>query len=495
MKNQKRIQYFIVIFCITASTYHQSFGLNLLLIALISVIYLKVNHTQKTNVYWWLSAFLWIGSGLALTLNNGILSPFLYVITALNFYNVSQNKNSQFPFTLLKSVLSLFIGIIKGMFPKSFFESKKEMPLDKDSKHKNLLKKILTYSIPVVIVIIFLKLYQQANPKFAEITEFINLDFINWSFIFTYLLLYVFLNGFYFYYPVDQTLDELGNNKPTEIKENYTDSIQTKFGIENELKMSQLIVITLTLLLTSFLIVDFLTVFNVIDNNLSHSDNVHQGIFILIVSIIFVIIIVSFTFRGQLNFTNDRVLKNTTIIWLVLNVVLIGLNAIKNNNYIYDWGLTHKRIGVFAYLFLCLLGLIFTIYKIQHKKSLWFLLNKIILTFLSFLVIYSMVNWNGVIAKYNLSEDRFPPEKIDLFYNISLGYEAYPYLIDYFERHPNPENSAHKRFDFRAKNFNPIIKSWKDFPSFNLSHYLVYKKLQNYKPLKNNDYYENDWFY
>jgi hypothetical protein len=491
MKNQKRIQYFIVIFVISALTYHQSFGLNLFLISIISVIYLKFNQNQKINGYWWLSALLWIGSGLALTLNNGFLSPFLYVITALNFYNVSQNHNSQFPFTLLKSTLSFFIGIINGLFPKSFFETKE----DTQFESKNLFKKILTYSIPVVIVIIFLKLYQQANPKFAEITEFINLDFINWGFILTYIILYVMLNGFYFYYPVDKTLDELGNNKSTEIKDNYTDIFQTKFGVENELKMSKLIVITLSILLTVFLIVDFLTVFDVIENKLSHSENVHQGIFILIISIIFVIIIVSFTFRGKLNFTSDKILKNTTILWLILNVILIVLNGIKNNNYIADWGLTHKRIGVFAYLFLCLLGLIFTIYKIQHKKSFWYLLNKTVLSFMSFLVIYSMINWNGIIAKYNLDEDRFPQEKIDLYYNINLGYEAYPYLMDYFDRHPIPENMAHKRFDYRAKNFKPIVKSWKDIPSFNLSQYLVYQKLQNYKPLVNNDYYDNNLSY
>lgn len=488
MKNQKRTQYFVLILIITALNYHQYLGLNLFLISIASVIYLKINQNQPINSYWWLSASLWMGSGLAFALNNGNLSPYLYVITGINFYNVAQNTKSQFPFTLLKTTLSFFIGLIYAIFPYSFLNSKTENETKGNKKNKNIFKSILTYSIPFVLVIIFLKLYQQANPKFAELTEFLNLDIINWNFILTYVVFYITLNGLYFYYRVDDSLDQLGNNKPNEISADYSDKIETKFGIKNELKATKLTVTTLTILLTVFLIVDGLTVFNLIDNDLSHSANVHQGIFVLITSVIFVIIIVSISFRGQLNFVKDKPLKNVAVFWLILNIILIGLNAIKNSNYISEWGLTHKRVGVFVYLILCLIGLIFTIYKIKKNKTFWFLINKTTLTFMSLLVIYSMMNWNGIIAKYNLNDNRYPPEKIDFYYNLELGYEAYPYLMVYFKKHPMPNNIVHKRFDYLAKNFQPNINNWKDFPSFRLSRYLVYKKLKNYEPLKNNDY-------
>ena len=488
MKNQKRTQYFVLILIITALIYHQYLGLNLFLISVVSVIYLKINHSQPTTSYWWLSASLWMGSGLAFALNNGYLSPFLYVINGINFYNVAQNPKSQFPFTLLKSVMSFFIGILYSIFPYSFLNPKPEITTNENNKSKTIFKSILTYSIPFVLVIVFLKLYQQANPKFAELTEFLNLEFISWNFILTYIVFYITLNGFYFYYKVDDSLDQLGNNKSNDVDANYSDKIETKFGIKNELKVTKLTVVTLTLLLTAFLIVDALTVFNLIDNNLSHTDNVHQGIFVLITSVIFVIIIVSISFRGQLNFYKDNTLKPLTIFWLILNVVLIGLNTIKNNNYIAEWGLTHKRVGVFVYLILCVIGLLFTIYKIKKNKTFWFLMNKTTLTFMSLLVIYSMLNWNGLIAKYNLSDNRFPPEKIDLYYNLELGYEAYPYLMVYFKKHPMPNNIVHKKFDYLVKNFQPAITQWKEFPSFRLSRYLVYQKLKNYEPLKDNDY-------
>jgi len=492
--NTKRKQFFVILFVITALIFRQHLALNLLLIAIISVIYLKMNRESNTDFYWWLSAFLWIGSGMALTLNNGYMSPLLYGITGLHFFNVAQTNKSYFPYSLLKTTLSFFIGIILSIFPKSFLDPKPIKPEEDDnseniqkSKTNETLKKVLTYSIPLVIVIVFLKLYQSANPKFEEYTAFLNLDFIDWNFITLYFVLYIFTYGLFFYNPVGE-LDELGNNKSKNVANDYSDAIEKKIGIETELKMTKLIVITLLLLLTAFLIVDTLTVFNVISSDLSHSANVHQGIFVLITSVVFVIIIVSFAFRGQLNFIKDKYIKPLTITWLILNIFLIGLNVIKNYNYISDWGLTHKRIGVFVYLTLCVIGLTYTIYKIKLHKSFWFLMNRTLITFLSILVAYTLINWNGVIAKYNLAENRFNEDKIDLYYNINLGYEAYPYLIDYFEKNPKTDSYVYERLNEEIKFFSSRVNNWRDFPSFNLSRYMVYQKLKDYKPLNENDY-------
>ena len=191
-------------------------------------------------------------------------------------------------------------------------------------------------------------------------TEFISLDFIEWPFILTYLLFMVILYGIYNYYSW-QTIDNLDLLADNHVSETYSDSIQQKMGIPAEKKMAFLLIGTLSLLLMLlFLAIDVNSLFFKAENGLTHSEYVHQGINVLIVSIIFVILIVTYVFRGQLNFLISGHLKFLTYFWLGLNLILTGFNFSKNYSYIDNWGLTHKRIGVYIYLALCVIGLTIT---------------------------------------------------------------------------------------------------------------------------------------
>src|SRR5690606_28871759 len=102
----------------------------------------------------------------------------------------------------------------------------------------------------------------------------------------------------------------------------------------------------------------------------------HAGIYALIFSIVLVIFIVTYLFRGQLNFQYNRVLKPLVIFWLVLNLLMVITTSIKNWEYVEFWGLTYKRMGVFVYLLLATIGLAITIYKVINKRSFWFVLRK-----------------------------------------------------------------------------------------------------------------------
>ena len=88
--------------------------------------------------------------------------------------------------------------------------------------------------------------------------------------------------------------------------------------------------------------------------------------------------------------------------------MVVGFNCVKNYNYIHDWGLTHKRIGVYVYLTLCIIGIAFTIYKILNQKSFAYLIRQIsVFTFTSFLIVFSLLSWNSIIANYNLNDQKF----------------------------------------------------------------------------------------
>jgi len=489
MKIEKK-WYFMLVLFITVLIFKQYWGLNALLISIISVIYIKYFSKSKKTTQWWLSAVLWIGSGCSICLSHTYIGGVLYFITALNFFAQSFNHKFSFPYTILHSLFSFFIGIAKFLTPPI-----KENPLSENENAKKetieskSLKKVLLFGIPTFLIFIFLKLYQFANPKFAEYTEFINLKFLNWEFILLYIALMIILYGLYIFNRFEVS-EDWDLNTLNDINLNYDDKIQHKIGVETEQKVAILTLSTLNFLLVSFLIIDGITLFNPsIHSELSHSENVHQGINILITSIILVIFIVGYIFRGGLNFIQSKSVKILSTIWLFLNIIITFFNGIKNYHYIYEWGLTHKRVGVYTYLMLCIIGLIFTLYKIWNQKSFAYLVRSVMLSSTSFLVIFSIFNWNYIIAKYNLNDSHFPKSKIDFYYNLDLGYEAYPALLTYFEKHPDSDRNIYEMLDYRILNHTSRFNNnWKNFPSIKWSELQAEKELEDYQPLEINNF-------
>ncbi len=89
----------------------------------------------------------------------------------------------------------------------------------------------------------------------------------------------------------------------------------------------------------------------------TYTEFVHQGVNVLIISVVLAIAMVMYFFRGNLNFlSNSQRLTYAAYVWIVQNAVLMVATAVKNTEYIERFGLTHKRIGVYVYLLLTLIG-------------------------------------------------------------------------------------------------------------------------------------------
>ena len=490
--NKEKKWYFVLILIITALIYKQNLGLNMFLISCFSIGYLSFFNEQYKSKLWWLSGFLWIGSGLSIFLSETYIGGVLYVITAINFVAVNHNQKYSFPYTLSHTFFSFILGIVRFITQKPVIETE-NLEVETGKIDTKILKKLFLYGIPLLLIILFLKLYQSANPTFAKYTEFLNLKFIDWQFILLYSVLMFFLYGIYLFNSYqNSSFWDLG--KSNIIKPDYSDAVQTKMGIDTERKMAVMTVSVLNILLIAFVIIDGITLFsNNIDSELTHSETVHQGINILIVSIVLVIFCVGFIFRGALNFTQSKTIKILTSVWLFLNVIITILNSIKNFNYINEWGLTHKRIGVYIYLALCIIGLIFTLYKILNQKSFIFLVRRVSYSFTITLLLFSLFNWNSIIANFNLNDKHFNESQIDFYYNFNLGTEAYPGLINYFSKHPKANIEIYKRLDYIITNHPlSITNDWKTFPSIKWSNYIVEKQLKKYVPMKDNDFIPNN---
>ena len=211
------------------------------------------------------------------------------------------------------------------------------------------------------------------------------------------------------------------------------------------------------------------------------SEVVHAGIYALITSIVLVMLIVTYILRGQLNFTQNKWIKQLILIWLAQNIIMIITTSIKNLEYVHFWGLTHKRIGVFVYLFLALIGICFTIHKTIHKKSFWFLFRKTSVAFALVLSALLTFNWNRAIAAYNTSY--VPTERIDFDYLYELGPETYAFILDHHIKHDSVENYMLINIANTSTNFLNDYKthekktSWK---SYVLTDLMVKAELEHY---------------
>jgi len=133
------------------------------------------------------------------------------------------------------------------------------------------------------------------------------------------------------------------------------------------------------------------------------SQYVHEGTYVLILSILVAMLVLLAFFYRNLNFFPDNhLLKQLAYIWIAQNAVLALSVGIRNWHYLAQYGLTHRRIGVLVFLALVLYGL-WTVYgKIAQRRSMFFLLQKNAWSLFVCLLLLATVNWDLVITRYNL---------------------------------------------------------------------------------------------
>ena len=155
---------------------------------------------------------------------------------------------------------------------------------------------------------------------------------------------------------------------------------------------------------------------------------VREGTYVLIFSILLSMAISLYYFRGNINFhPKNKLLRILANIWLSLNGLMVISVFIRNYYYISYFGLAYKRIGVLFFLLLCLVGLYTMFIKINKVKSTFYVSKVNSLAAYLTLVLICSVNWDVVIAKYNL--ENYNHSFLHLPYMAELSDKALPYLV------------------------------------------------------------------
>jgi len=396
----------------TALFYRESFGLNVGLLAIfLSVITLVKTHKKRKNREFFIIFALIILSAFAFMWYGDFVS-FLAVSFSLLLLRFKSK------YRRLKSILAVPIMTTNNIaFPYRFFDFNTWIIRDKNSKFN--FKSIIILVIPILFFLSFGYWNFSGAKYFLRRNQFLQNDFS----------------------------ERVKNQKFTPMLE-FLD-------LDSERKIGVLTFVLLNLLLLVFILVfNYEQFFQVDTDRLANlSADTHNRVNVVILSIVMAVLLLMLYFRSYFNFDDKSLLlKKLAKMWIILNSLLVLSALIKNTEYIYHWGLTYKRLGVYVFLILSVIGLIFTYLKIEHRKTNYYLFNQMIWYFYGTLLLCSFVNWGYLGTFYNIKVQKVSDfdAVYEFDFNDSLLLEYYPdeiystYRFDYVKSQKKDERFLSK---------------------------------------------------
>lgn len=423
--------------------YRQTAGINFLLFTVIFITLLVLKNVKLLRSKSWMwSALLSLVSSIAVFVNSSDLSILANIISLLVMSALSVNvaTSALFSFgfgcySIVSSVVYIIIDSVNRWTPKP----------DAPRMPKSGVKVLATF-IVLLLCILFFSLYKSSNPLFAENTKWINFDFISASWIF------FTLGGFFLVYalfypktiaPVEQWENglPLGSASP----EAGADK-----RYETERYAGTLLFVMLNLMLVILNAGDIQTLYfgGGLPPNVSHSDFVHNGVGILILSILVATSLIMYLSRKEFSGVKlNAALQALIYVWIFQNVVMLSSTVFRNQIYVHEYNFTYRRLGVYVWLLLAMCGLCLMFYKIYKKRSNWYLLRTNVGLWFSVLALSGCLNWDKFITRYNLANK--PLASVDLYYLLSLSEANIPELMELAKTPAFAEVNTHMR-DYTA---------------------------------------------
>ncbi len=413
MKSNKLILVLVLIGSLAFNFFfwEEKMGLNVLLFDLLvmsGIFWIHPNIKQKKTVL--ITASGTLVAALFIVFNNSLFSKTIHLLSMISFVGFAHARDLSF----IGDAFAIGLTSIAEA-PLKVVNVGKDSPLEKPRIH-GLRKWIKLSVIPTVIVLVFYSIYAQANPQFANIssnfwsgaTDFVfsKIKLSRIAFFFSGFLLMagLFWRTMYFkdFEKVVSGERMIRNNFS---REKRLIPFKTN-ALKQEYQTALLVIISLNVLLFLVNLVDiyyvWMAVAEITPSQLSVY--VHEATYLLVVAIFLAMSVIIFYFRKNLNFyPGNSALKFAAYAWVFQNVILAISVAIRNFRYIDHFGLAYKRLGVFIFLLMVFIGLITLFFKIKEKRTLYYLLHRNSWALYSVLIILSVINWDVMITRYNIS--------------------------------------------------------------------------------------------
>ncbi|MCB0771701.1 MAG: DUF4173 domain-containing protein [Flavobacteriales bacterium] len=301
--------------------------------------------------------------------------------------------------------------------------------------------------LPILVVVLFFQLYRAGNSKFDHLAAglldglFQRLGSVleklftphSFFFLFALLLSAGLLHRFAPAWvlglerPLDDRSVRIRSRRPHWMAPRAMDPLER----ERRMGVILLVIVNLLLLVVNIIDIDWVWWGFEVPRDFSLKQFVHEGTWMLIVSILLSMVIIMFLFRGNQNFySRSGSLKHLAMMWVVQNFIL-GISVfLRNYHYISFHGLAYKRIGVIVFLALVLVGLVTLFLKVRNRKSLYFLARVNGWAAFILLIGLTTVDWDSFIVRTNLRHAN--PGEIDVDNYLSMSDKVLPLLYANF---------------------------------------------------------------
>jgi hypothetical protein len=355
--------------------YQQTAGINFLLFNAVLIAFLVIRDQAVLKSKTWiavalgalLSSFMIFKYGSALAIWANVMS--LFILSAISF-----DARTSFFTSVLVSTCSVGSSIV-FMFMDWF--NRKSVTVEGVYKRPFYVKFFLIllpflwvccFSFSTKHPILYLKSSQKISTSILS-------PLLGYSFTLGGLVL---LYGFFYNQKLKSIMD-MDANAPADLTESMIvkDSFwNSLMRIDNEFLSGMILFAMLNFLLLIVNVLDFnyLWMDGTLPKGMSHKQFVHNGIGVLITSIVIAIFIILFYFRGGINFyEKNKWIKWMAYLWIFQNLFMLFSTGYRNNLYIDESGLSYKKIGVYVYLLLTFIGLLTTLIKVYKIKTNWYL--------------------------------------------------------------------------------------------------------------------------
>ncbi len=371
-----------------------------------------------------------------------------------------------------------------------------------DGMKIRLLHNLKIVIFPMVIIIAFLIIYYNSNDYFASLTDDVMssindlitwLPSMNWELFFLLILGFIITAAALFGKRIDRLVSLEDSLSNTMVRKKSNQIFTKMMKLKYEYKSGVFLLLILNLMLLVFNYSDITKIWFSFEWDGGYlKDFVHKGTYYLIVSLILSIVIVLYYFRGNLNFySKNKFLKTLTFLWLGQNLILVISLFIRNSIYIQNFALAYKRIGVYAFLIAVCVGIVTIVLKVRDRRSLFYIIRINTLSVYFIFVTLTVINWDVVIAKYNILS--FKESFIEMEFLLKLSDKALPYLLMSDDKLKEMEVVQMSMFSFRSsyisnQTFNEYLEhriqhfianyESREFLEWNYADYQAYRQLK-----------------
>lgn len=412
--------------------WEESLGANLVLFTCFLIIAAKlvgyVFFSSKPKVVVFTGLFLLTG---AVFYHSSVFACSMYFIS-LTFLAglIHAQKLQSLMFVMASSAASIVY------LPAEFF---KRIPIKKRNKKRlsHISKWLRLSVIPIALLFVFYLIYSGANPVFDNYSfrflRHIGNFFVNLFESFSFARFLFFLFGIFFtaWFVLKTDLGYLLKQEAAKSVKLYRKRVKRifskpenskvivdnmpvlnnkKFALSLKLKYEYLsaaillVLINVLLLVVNFIDISWVWFGFEYEQSFDLKQFVHEGTYLLIISVLLSMAIMLYFFRRNLNFySKSGLIKKMSYAWIIQNFILVLSVLIRNYHYIHYFGLAYKRIGVIIFLVAVVFGLLTLYLKIKDTKSTYYLFKTNSLFIYVLLVFSSLFDWDAIITTHNIN--------------------------------------------------------------------------------------------